>query len=75
MVKVQQKISGGFRTEQGAVDFCRIRSYLGTLQKNQLNLFDGIVQGLAGQPWLPSNTPSAAPEKTVSAQSPQTIAA
>lgn len=75
MVKVQQKISGGFRTEQGAVDFCRIRSYLGTLQKNQLNLFDGIVQGLAGQPWLPSNKPSAAPEKTVSAQPPQKIAA
>jgi transposase len=54
MEKVQQKISGGFRTEQGAIEHCRIRSYLSTLRKNQINLFDGIVQALAGQPWLPA---------------------
>jgi transposase len=66
-MKGQQKISGGFRTEQGAIDFCRIRSYLSTLQKNHLNLFDGIVQALAGQPWLPSPQPSAARAKTPSA--------
>ena len=75
MVKVQQKISGGFRTEQGAINFCRIRSYLGTLQKNRINLFDGIVQGLAGQPCLPSHKPSAAPVKTLSAQHQGKIAA
>lgn len=57
MMKVQQKVSGGFRTAAGATVFCRIRSYLGTLQKNQVDLFDGIVQALAGQPWLPPKPP------------------
>jgi transposase len=75
MGKVQQKISGGFRTEQGAIDFCRIRSYLSTLQKNQINLFDGIVQALAGTPWLPLQQPSAAREKTFSAQHQEKAAA
>ena len=75
MMKGQQKISGGFRTEQGAIDFCRIRSYLATMQKNQINLFDGIVQALAGKPWLPSPKPSAAHEKTRSAPHQEKIAA
>lgn len=75
MVKVQQKISGGFRTEQGAIDFCRIRSYLGTLQKNRINLFDGIVQALAGQPWLPAQKPAPDHAKTLSALPHEKLAA
>jgi transposase len=32
MVKVRQKISGGFRTRRGARMFCRIRGYISTLK-------------------------------------------
>jgi transposase len=38
MLKVQQKISGCFRTEAGARDFCRIRSYILSMQKRGINI-------------------------------------
>ena len=40
MVKVQQKISGQFKTMKGARHFCRIRSHLMTTKKRGNNAFD-----------------------------------
>lgn len=53
MPKVKQKISGGFRTQNGAETFCVIRSYLATLHKQGDNLFHSLTmtfQGLPPQP-------------------------
>lgn len=54
MVKVQQKVSGAFRSSEGAVHFCRIRGYLSTLRKQGLHLFSALEATLSGQPLLPS---------------------
>ncbi|MBI1821235.1 MAG: transposase, partial [Nitrospirae bacterium] len=53
MIKVRQKISGCFRTLQGAKNFARIRSYLSTARKNGWNLLQSISQSMTGQPYLP----------------------
>lgn len=53
MLKVQQKISGCFRSWDGALDFCRIRGYLSTLRKQGNPLLSALQQALAGHPLLP----------------------
>ncbi|MHA2040140.1 MAG: IS66 family transposase [Promethearchaeota archaeon] len=42
MVKVQQKISGCFRSMEGARMFCRIRGYLLTCKKNGIEATDAL---------------------------------
>jgi transposase len=54
MVKVQQKVSGSFRSEAGATAFCRIRGYLWTLRKQGLDLLASLQATLRGHPILPS---------------------
>jgi len=53
MIKVQQKVSGCFRTEQGVAMFCRIRSYLSTLRKQGIKLLSALDHTLSGHPVLP----------------------
>jgi len=53
MPKVKQKISGGFRTRNGADTFCTIRSYLATLHKQGHNLFHALTLTFQGQPPQP----------------------
>jgi transposase len=54
MIKVQQKVSGGFRTEVGVAMFCRIRSYLSTLRKQGIELLSALNYTLSGHPVLPA---------------------
>ena len=57
MVKVQQKIAGPFRSEDGATAFCRIRSYLSTMRKQGHPMLAALAAVFAGQPlpiaWAP----------------------
>jgi transposase len=48
MMKLKQKISGGFRSEAGARQFCRIRGYLATLRKQGLNVLDALIELFSG---------------------------
>jgi transposase len=49
MIKVQQKISGLFRTMTGAEQFCKIRSFISTTRKQGLNVIDSIYQIMIGK--------------------------
>ena len=42
MTKVQQKISGCFRSMAGAKTFCRIRSYLSTCRKQDISASEAL---------------------------------
>lgn len=46
MTKIKQKVSGSFRTVDGGNNFARIRSFIGTMNKNDINLFKAIKQAL-----------------------------
>jgi len=56
MIKVQQKVSGCFRTEDGVAMFCRIRSYLSTPRKQGIKLFPALNHTFLGHPVLPAFT-------------------
>jgi transposase len=53
MMKVQQKISGTFRSETGPIAFCRIRGYFSTMAKQGHRLCAVARQLFAGVPLSP----------------------
>lgn len=53
MMKLKMKISGTFRSDEGAKIFCRIRSYISTAKKQGKNVLDVIQSLFTGKPFLP----------------------
>jgi transposase len=56
MVKLQQKISGGWRSETGADAFLTVRSYLSTARKQNQAALDVLKQLFTGTPWIPATS-------------------
>ena len=54
MLKVKQKISGCFRTERGAAEFCRLRSYVSTMKKQGRSVMETIRSMFAGKILMPT---------------------
>jgi transposase len=61
MVKLQQKISGCWRTLAGAEAFLVIRSYVATARKHGNNPLAVLGQLFEGRPWLPAPAPGPLP--------------
>jgi len=49
MPKAKQKISGGFRTKEGADAFARVRGFISTVKKRGKNVMDGMVAVFKGE--------------------------
>ncbi len=57
MVKLKQKISGCFRTKDGATLFCTLRSYIATVRKHGVSILDALLNALLGSPFRPACLP------------------
>lgn len=54
MVKLQQKISGCWRTRSGAERYLNLRSYVQTARKHGKSVIDALHEAAAGTPWHPA---------------------
>jgi transposase len=54
MAKVRQKVSGGFRSGEGAALFCRIRGYISTLRKQGCHILPALQSVFEGNPFVPA---------------------
>jgi transposase len=54
--KTQLKISGCHRSETGSRAWLRIRSYISTARKNNINVLHALRDAITGNPWKPIPT-------------------
>lgn len=54
MMKVKQKISGGFRTWGGAEVFAAVRTYLATARKQGVSMLHATYLAFSGTPFIPA---------------------
>jgi len=50
MIKTKSKVSGCFRSTEGAQDYLKIMSYVGSAKKQGLNAYEAIRQAVLGTP-------------------------
>lgn len=58
MVRLQAKISGGWRSTAGANAFLKNRTYISTAIKNNKNVIDALTELFTGNAWIPQPTAS-----------------
>jgi hypothetical protein len=54
MIKIQQKISGSWRTTTGADHFFALRAYISTTRKQGRDILDALARLAHHTPWLPA---------------------
>lgn len=54
MIKLQQKISGCWRSREGAEAFLALRSYISTARKQGQGVLAALRDAAQGEPWLPA---------------------
>jgi transposase len=58
MVKLRQKISGCFRSDDGPKNFCTIRGYISTLRKQGIDVMAALCSVFSGNPMRPNLKPA-----------------
>lgn len=54
MIKIQQRISGSWRTTAGADRFLALRAYISTARKQGRDTLDALAHLADHAPWLPA---------------------
>jgi len=49
-IKTKTKVSGCFRSEEGAEHYLKIMSYVGTAKKHKINPYEAIREAVCGTP-------------------------
>lgn len=54
MMKLRQKIAGTFRSEEGALNFCRVRGFIATVKKHNRPVLPELGRVFEGTPFVPT---------------------